>query len=79
MGKALIIFLISCTVPFLANAQQNFSLSEAIQYAIAHHSSAKLNAINIADAEQNMKELRAISKYQHRLLVILLLQQLKVF
>lgn len=60
MGKALIIFLISCTVPFLANAQQNFSLSEAIQYAIAHHSSAKLNAINIADAEQNMKELRAI-------------------
>jgi outer membrane protein TolC len=42
------------------NAQNAFSLEDAVNYAIKNHSANKLNDINVADAEQNMRELRSI-------------------
>ncbi|MBK8844789.1 MAG: TolC family protein [Saprospiraceae bacterium] len=53
--------LLSCfvAISFAANAQQNFSVEEAVQYAIRNHSSTKKDVIKIADAEAQMKAIKA--------------------
>ena len=53
--------LLSCfvAISFAANAQQNFSVEEAVQYAIKNHSSTKKDVIKIADAEAQMKAIKA--------------------
>jgi len=61
MHKLFIIILLSLFTGSVAlQAQQSFTLDEAVKYAIEHHSSTHINAINMADAEQNMRELRSI-------------------
>lgn len=54
--------LLCLIVAFISNmnAQNAFSVEEAVNYAIKNHSANKQNEINVADAEQNMRELRAI-------------------
>lgn len=53
--------LLSCfvAISLAANAQQNFSVEEAVQYAIRNHSSTKKDVIKIADAEAQMKAIKA--------------------
>ena len=53
--------LLSCfvAISFAANAQQNVSVEEAVQYAIRNHSSTKKDVIKIADAEAQMKAIKA--------------------
>ena len=53
--------LLSCfvAISFAANAQQNFSVEEAVQYAIRNHSSTKKDVIKIADAEAQMNAIKA--------------------
>ena len=53
--------LLSCfvAISFAANAQQNFSEEEAVQYAIRNHSSTKKDVIKIADAEAQMNAIKA--------------------
>lgn len=53
--------LLSCfvAISLAANAQQNFSVEEAVQYAIKNHSSTKKDVIKIADAEAQMKAIKA--------------------
>ncbi len=53
--------LLSCfvAISFAANAQQNFSVEEAVQYAIKNHSSTKKDVIKIADAEAQMNAIKA--------------------
>ncbi len=42
-----------------ANAQQSFTLDEAIEYALKNNNSLKVNQLDILDAEESIKELRS--------------------
>ena len=48
-----------CLIPWATQAQNGYSLEEAIDYAMQNSSSLKMRQIDISDAEQSIKELRS--------------------
>ncbi len=56
-----LLITIGCLVflPWMGQSQNSYSLEEAIDYALKNSSSLKMKQIDIADAEQRIKELRS--------------------
>ena len=56
MRLIIIIFLTNCSL----NAQQKFSLQEAIDYGLKNHSEIKMANLDVQDAEAQITEFRSI-------------------
>ena len=54
-----LMLLFFSAIGLAANAQQSYSVEEAVQYAIKNHSSTKKDVIKLADAEAQMKQIKA--------------------
>lgn len=59
ISRLIIVLGFLCVLPWTTQSQDSFSLEEAIDYAIKNSSSLKMKQIDIADAEQSIKELRS--------------------